>query len=340
MKQPFSVLMSLYKGEKPAYALACFRSLLAQTVPASEWVIVEDGPLTREMYQLLDFFDARYPGLIRRVPLEKNQGLGLALQAGVPKCSYELIARMDTDDIARPDRFERQLAEFARHSELDICGSWVDEFETDPVSPSIHPGAQTSTYTQSDSMTDGQADPQADPKADGQADPQADSMTDGQIEYRADPLTKAEYAWYRKCVVTSRTVPLTQEKIAEYQKRRDAFNHMAVMYRKDTVLRAGNYQSCPLMEDTLLWVHMLQAGAKCMNIPEPLVYARIGKDMYERRGGWSYFKKYREGRRKVFETGYISYKDYLVTIVVQFVVACMPNRLRGWLFRKVLHKGT
>ena len=69
MSEKFSVLMSLYIKEKTEYARECFESLLRQTVPAAEWVIVEDGPLTKEMYQLLDEYDERCPGLIVRVPL-------------------------------------------------------------------------------------------------------------------------------------------------------------------------------------------------------------------------------------------------------------------------------
>ena len=78
---------------------------MRQSVPASEWVVVEDGPLTEELYSLLSKYQGNHPGLIKRVPLETNQGLGAALQAGIPECSNELIARMDTDDIAREDRF-------------------------------------------------------------------------------------------------------------------------------------------------------------------------------------------------------------------------------------------
>ena len=128
----FSVLMSVYIKEKPEYIRACFDSLLRQTVQADEWVIVEDGPLTDELYSVLDEYQKAYPGLIKRVPQEKNQGLGAALRSGIPECRNELIARMDTDDIAREDRFEKQLAEFEKDPELDICGSQIDEFEHDP----------------------------------------------------------------------------------------------------------------------------------------------------------------------------------------------------------------
>lgn len=268
----FSVLMSLYIKEKPEYVEECFQSLLRQTVQASEWVVVEDGPLSDGLYEVLDKYEKEYPGLIKRVPRPVNQGLGMALQAGVPECSNELIARMDTDDICREDRFKKQLAEFEKDPDLDIIGSCIDEFEDTPED-----------------------------------------------------------------IVASRNVPLTDEEIKKYQKRRDGFNHMTVMYKKSAVLGAGNYQPCPLMEDTYLWVRMMKNGVKCKNIGEPLVYARIGKDMFNRRGGWAYFKKYKAAFKMVYATGYISRFDYFSVISVQFIVALVPRKLRGWIFKKMLH---
>lgn len=271
MSTPFSVLMSLYVKEKPEYARACFDSLLAQTVPASEWVIVEDGPLTDELYALLDEYEAKCPGLIKRVPLQENQGLGKALRAGVPQCTYDLIARMDTDDIAREDRFAQQLALFENDPALDICGSHIKEF-------------------------------------------------DGDISN----------------ILSIRKVPIEEAAILKYQKRRDSFNHMTVMYKKEAVLRAGNYQEALLMEDSLLWVNMMRTGSKCANVDDYLVYARTGRAMIDRRGGWAYFKKYRSGRRKIYDTGYISWWDYFVTLAVQLVVAIVPNRVRRFIFEKLL----
>ena len=95
MEQKFSVLMSLYIKEKVEYVRECFESLINQTVNASEWVIVEDGPLNQDMYNLLDEYQTKYPSLIVRIRLETNQGLGLALREGILHCSNELIARMD-----------------------------------------------------------------------------------------------------------------------------------------------------------------------------------------------------------------------------------------------------
>ena len=71
-------------------------------------VLVEDGPLTLELDIVIKEYCSKYSEL-DVVQLEENRGLGLALAEGLLHCKYELIARMDTDDIARKDRFERDF---------------------------------------------------------------------------------------------------------------------------------------------------------------------------------------------------------------------------------------
>ena len=131
-------------------------------------------------------------------------------------------------------------------------------------------------------------------------------------------------------------MPLFDSEIKKYQKRRDGFNHVTVMFKKSAVLKAGNYQHALLMEDTLLWVNMFLCGATSANVDDYLVYVRTGADMFERRGGLSYFKKYKAGRKLVYKTGYISRWDYFVTLIVQFVVAIVPNKIRRLIFHKIL----
>ena len=63
----------------------------------------------------------------------------------------------------------------------------------------------------------------------------------------------------------------------------------------------------------------------------------IGRDMFERRGGWEYYKKYKAGRKMVYQTGYISAVDYYYTLAVQIAVSIMPNKVRGFVFKKLLH---
>lgn len=122
--QKYSVLMSLYKKEKPEYLRIAIDSMLNQTVKPDEIVMVEDGPLTDELYAVLD----EYGAVLKRVKNETNLGLGLALNVGLKECRNELVARMDTDDCSKPDRCEKQLMRFEEKPFLSIVGSHIDEF--------------------------------------------------------------------------------------------------------------------------------------------------------------------------------------------------------------------
>lgn len=126
----FSVLLSLYIKENPVFLRQSLDSIFHQTLLPDEVILVEDGPLTPELEQVVSDYSTRYP-ILKVVPLSKNQGLGKALNEGLKHCSYDLVARMDTDDIAKPDRFRRQMEVFEAHPEIDVCGAWIDEFEGD-----------------------------------------------------------------------------------------------------------------------------------------------------------------------------------------------------------------
>ncbi|MDE5592484.1 MAG: glycosyltransferase [Clostridiales bacterium] len=265
--------MSVYIKEKPEYLRECIDSVLANTVVPNEIVIVQDGPITDELEATLQEYIGNNEGLFKIVPLETNQGLGLALAEGIRHCSNEIVARMDTDDIAVPNRFELQLKAFEQDPDLDICGGQIAEFETTPDD-----------------------------------------------------------------IIGERRVPLTHDEIVEYQKKRCAFNHMTVMYKKSKVLEAGNYKHCPLMEDDLLWVDMILAGAKCTNLNEYLCKVRTNRDMIARRGGLKYYKKYKAARKRILDTGFITKKQYRKTNRIQLIVCMMPKWLRKKVFFGLLHK--
>lgn len=126
----YSVLSSVYYKESPEYLKLALDSMLRQTVLTDDYVIVKDGPLTKELDAVLSDYKNKY-SCINIVALEKNCGLGAALNFGLSKCKNELVARMDTDDISVPDRCEKQLKVFNEHTELDIVGSFIDEFVKD-----------------------------------------------------------------------------------------------------------------------------------------------------------------------------------------------------------------
>ncbi|MFC3884667.1 glycosyltransferase [Bacillus songklensis] len=127
----YSVLTSVYYKEDPEYLKLSVLSMLNQTVPTNDFVIVKDGPLTDELEDVLRDFEKKYTN-INIISLSENVGLGSALNAGLNKCKNELVARMDTDDIAFKNRCQLQLEEFASDPELDIVGSFMYEFYDNP----------------------------------------------------------------------------------------------------------------------------------------------------------------------------------------------------------------
>lgn len=129
----FSVLMSVYYKENPEYLKLSLDSVIKQTVPAAEIVLIKDGPLTKELDDIINQYSDKYAGLFRVFSLEENVGLGKALNYGVQRCKYDLIARMDTDDIVVPERFELQVNEFIKDKELVLCGGYIAEFARDPL---------------------------------------------------------------------------------------------------------------------------------------------------------------------------------------------------------------
>lgn len=268
-----SVLMSVYQKEKPEYFAAAIKSILNQSLLPQEIVLVLDGPITNELHTIIEENLDNRKVSIKVVPLKTNQGLGIALAKGVIACQNELIARMDTDDIMRRDRLEKQYQCFSKNENLAIVGSNIDEFTGDPSN-----------------------------------------------------------------VIGKRVVPATNEDIRQFSKRRNPFNHMTVMFKKSDVVAVGNYQPLNGFEDYYLWVRLLKAGYQGMNINESLVYARGGNEMYARRGGMKYFISGLNARKVIYHKGLGNFNDYFVSISAHIVTSILPNRLRGFVYKKLLRE--
>ena len=124
----FSVLMSVYEKEKPEFLRESLESILVnQTMIPTEVVLVEDGPLNQSLYSILEEFKSRF-SFFKTIALEKNSGLGIALNEGLKHCNYEWIARMDSDDVAISTRFEKQVNFIKQNPNIDIVGAEIDEF--------------------------------------------------------------------------------------------------------------------------------------------------------------------------------------------------------------------
>lgn len=120
--------MSVYVKEKPEYLVSSLDSIFNQTLLPNEVVLVLDGPLTDELYKIVQEYSMNHSEL-KVVSLSVNGGLGRALNEGLKHCTHELVARMDSDDICFQDRFEKQVYFMKEHPDVDISSSWIEEFE-------------------------------------------------------------------------------------------------------------------------------------------------------------------------------------------------------------------
>lgn len=266
----FSICASVYKNDKPAHVRIALDSLLVhQSVKPAEIVLIQDGPVSDGVSSLLSEYETKYPEVMHVIRLEKNGGLGNALKLSVENAKYDIIARMDSDDICLPNRFEKQLTYLKSHPECDIVGGQITEFIDLPDN-----------------------------------------------------------------IVGRREVPLSNEKIYDYMKSRCALNHMTVMFRKEAVLKVGNYQDWFWNEDYYLWVRMMMKGCKFANIPDVVVNVRSGADQYARRGGKKYFDSEIGIKKLMLENGLISHSEFIMNFILRFIIQLLlPNIIRGWVYR-------
>ena len=271
----FSVCTSVYKNDKPEFVRVALDSMLVhQSVKPDEIVFVQDGPVPDDLSSLLSEYEGKYSDVMHIIRLEKNGGLGNALRLGVENAKYDIIARMDSDDICMPDRFEKQLAYLEAHPECDIVGGQITEFIDAPDN-----------------------------------------------------------------IVGKREVPCSNEAIYQYMRSRCALNHPTVMFKKKSVLDAGNYQDWFWNEDYYLWIRMMEQGCVFANLPDVLVNMRSGIDQYGRRGGKKYFDSEIGIKKLMLEKGMINRKEYVANYVQRFIIQLLlPNSVRGWVYRTFARK--
>lgn len=124
-----SVLMTVYNKEQPEFLKTSLESICDnQTRKPDEIVVVFDGPLTDELYKVLEDFKAGKEDFVFYYPQEVNRGSGEASRIGTEKCTGDYIVRMDSDDISHPQRIEKQVAYLEKHPEIDALGTDIAEF--------------------------------------------------------------------------------------------------------------------------------------------------------------------------------------------------------------------
>lgn len=269
----YSVLMSVYNKEKPEYLKLSIESMLNQSIKPSEIVVVKDGPLTKELDNIIEEYDNQYKGLFNIVRSEVNIGLGKALNLGLQNCKNELVARMDTDDISLINRCEKQLELFKNDEELVIVGTAIDEFYDNPDK-----------------------------------------------------------------IISSRVVPTEHKEIYEFMKRRSAFNHPTVMYKKSKVLEYGGYADLKRNQDVDLFGRMIFDGCKARNIEESLLLFRSNQSLAKRRKSWENTKSYINVIKSFWKMGYSSIVDYLIVALGQSIMFVCPTNIQHFIYKIFLRK--
>ena len=265
---PYSVCMSVYRNDSAAHFLTALRSMSRQTVPPSEMILVVDGPIGQALEETISLFSTEN-GALQVVHYAENRGHAAARQAGLDNARNELIAIMDSDDIALPNRMELQLGFMQKHPDIDVLGGQIEEFIGD-----------------------------------------------------------------KSNVVGKRIVPTGSNEIKQYLKSRCPMNLMTILARKSKIQQVGGFVDWFCEEDYYLWIRMAIQGCEFANLPETLVNVRVGEEMYQRRGGWRYFKSERGIQRYMWEHRLIALPRYCYNVFIRFIVqVVMPNRLRGWVFR-------
>jgi glycosyltransferase involved in cell wall biosynthesis len=268
----YSVLMSVYIKEDPKFLQESIDSILAQTIPPDEILILKDGPLTPQLEETLENFKSNNKA-IKTVSYKVNRGLGPVLADGVILAKNNLIARMDSDDIAAPDRCEMQLECFKNSPNLDIVGCNVTEF--------------------------------------------MDSIDN---------------------IVTYRSMPEHQDDILAFSRKRNPFAHPSVMFKKNSVLNAGNFRDYKYCEDYDLWVRMIQNGAICYNIQKFLVNMRTSSAFYARRGGLNYVTSIVRFKTELLRIGHFGIFDYAFSTTSSIFVGLMPSIIRSGIYSNLLRK--
>lgn len=267
----FSVLIPVYNKEKAKYFEQALDSTINQTVKPSEIVIVKDGKLTEELELVINKFIENNMVKIKIVSLKKNVGAGKALSIGIKNCSYDYVARLDSDDISLSNRFELQTLFFERNPDVDIVSGYIEEFN--------------------------------------------------------EKNDKKNYI---------RKVPITDAEIKKYIKYRAPFNHSAVMYKKEAILRIGNYKDLRKMEDYDLWIRAVKNELKLYNIPEILLKVRVENNTYKKRGGFKYISIILHIQKQLKNNGIITTREQIKNILLRCFVAILPCELRKYVYLKFL----
>lgn len=128
---PYSVSMSVYAGEKPEFLRESLQSMLDQTLPCAELMLVCDGKLTEPLEAVIAELSQRFGGRLKVMRSDKPLGVGGCANMALKAAATDFVVKMDSDDVADPRRCEVQIKFMVKHPELDMCGAYIEEFDSE-----------------------------------------------------------------------------------------------------------------------------------------------------------------------------------------------------------------
>ena len=270
----FSILLSLYFKESPAFLFQCFESIWdQQTLKPTEIVLVLDGPISQGLTKSVEHWQQKLGNILKIVTLAENVGLGKALNEGLKHCTNEWVFRMDTDDICTPDRFSKQVAFIEKNPDVVLFGGQILEFNQD--------------------------------------------VSDAHV---------------------LKAVPENHNEIKKFARNRCPFNHMTVAYKKSVIMGLGGYKHHLFMEDYNLWLRVIGAGYKVANLPDVILYARVGNGMHARRKGYEYIKSEKQLLKLKKELKLQSPIHANILFLLRSSFRLLPSSLLGKIYNTFLRK--
>jgi len=133
-----------------------------------------------------------------------------------------------------------------------------------------------------------------------------------------------------------RKMPSSSEEIFKFARKRSPFNHMSVAFRKSVVVAVGGYPNIYLKEDYALWSTLIASNCRVYNIPEILVHATTGIDMYKRRGGFKYALSEIQMQKHLVEVGLKSSCSALIDGILRATIFLAPNKIRELIYLRYL----
>lgn len=266
----FSVIISVYIKEKPEFFELALQSIADQTLLPDELLIIEDGPLSFQLEEVIKKFkqENAHKFSIQNIKLITNVGLGLALKQGVLNAKNKFIVRMDSDDISSADRLFQMKELISRYPEYDVYGAQIQEF---------------------------------------------DSKTER--------------------ILGIRKVPLFHDEIKKKMRIMNPMNHVTIVARRDSIIKAGNYEHFVFFEDYFLWAKMISQGFLFLNSPLVLVKVRAGKDMVKRRKGIYYARQELKMQFYLLRKGITNFILFIIVSIIRSLTRLFPGKLVYYLYK-------